>query len=179
MSTRARWWSALALGAAAAGILPLALRSPRLTLLNAALRIDYAWAVGVAALGAALLLAVAAVAAPRRWARATLVVGAMLAGSVAGERLRYRLEIEAAGLSARELTGSTTLPWVEVTHVDRGTEALVIWGRGDAQIRVDTASFAGDQRAALERALARRIVESTTATVPAAAAAASAPQLVR
>ena len=40
----------------------------------------------------------------------------------------------------------------------------MIWGRGDAQIRVDTANFQGDQRAALERALARRIVESTNAT---------------
>jgi hypothetical protein len=48
-----------------------------------------------------------------------------------------------------------------VTHVDRGTEALVVWGIGDAQIRIDTARFQGDQRAALERALARRIVEST------------------
>ncbi|HEU0104795.1 MAG TPA: hypothetical protein VFT38_01400 [Vicinamibacteria bacterium] len=36
-----------------------------------------------------------------------------------------------------------------------------IWGRGDAQIRVDAASFAGDQRAVLDRALARRIVEPT------------------
>ena len=53
------------------------------------------------------------------------------------------------------------MPWGEVTHVDRGTEALVIWGHGETQIRVDTASFEGDQRAALERALARRIIEST------------------
>jgi hypothetical protein len=153
--------SALGLGVAAAAVLPVALRSPRLTLLNAALRIDYGWAVGAAALGAAVLLAAAATIAPRRWAQAALVLFSVTVAGVGGARLRYRLEIQPDGLNSRELTGSTLVPWGEVTHVDRGTEALVIWGRGDTQIRVDTASFEGDQRAALERALARRIIEST------------------
>jgi hypothetical protein len=153
--------SALGLGLAAAAVLPVALRSPRLTLLNAALRIDYGWVVGAAALGAALLLAAAAAVAPRRWVRAALVLSAVTAAGVGGARLRYRLEIQPDGLNSRELTGSTLVPWGEVTHVDRGTEALVIWGHGETQIRVDTASFEGDQRAALERALARRIIEST------------------
>ena len=155
--------SALGLGLAAAAVLPVALRSPRLTLLNAALRIDYGWAVGAAALGAALLLAAAAAIAPRRWAKTALVLSAVTVAGVGGARLRYRLEIQPDGLNSRELTGSTLVPWGEVTHVDRGTEALVIWGRGETQIRVDTASFEGDQRAALERALARRIIESTKA----------------
>ena len=141
----------------------MALRSPRLTLLNAALRIDYGWAAGAAALGAALLLGAAAALAPRRWATVGLVAAAAVIAGVGSARLRYRLEIKADGLNSRELTGSTLVPWGEVTHVDRGTEALVIWGRGETQIRVDTASFEGDQRAALERALARRIIESTKA----------------
>lgn len=164
MSTRARWPSALALGIAAAAALPLALRSPRLTLLNAALRVDYGWVVGAAALAAALLLAAAAVLAPARWAKAALAIGAVAFVSVGGARLRYRLEVQPEGLSSRGLTGSTMLAWAEVTHVDRGTEALIVWGRGDEQIRIDTTSFEGGQRAALERALARRIVESTAAT---------------
>ena len=141
----------------------MALRSPRLTLLNAALRIDYGWVVGAAALGAAVLLAAAGAIAPRRWAQGALVLIAVTVAGVGGARLRYRLEIKPDGLNSRELTGSTLVPWGEVTHVDRGTEALVIWGRGETQIRVDTASFEGDQRAALERALARRIIESTKA----------------
>jgi len=163
MSTRARWLSALGLGLAAAAVLPVALRSPRLTLLNAALRIDYGWGVGTAALASAVLLAAAAALVPRRWARAALVVGAIAIAGVGSARLRYRLDIEPSGLNSRELTGTTLVPWGEVTHVDRGTEALVVWGRGDSQIRVDTASFEGDQRAAVERALARRIIESTKA----------------
>ena len=164
MSTRTRWIAALGLVIVAAAILPIALRSPRLTLLNAALRIDYGWAAGTAALGAALLLAAASAAAPRRWAQAVLVLLAVAVGGLGGARLRYRLEIQPDGLRSRELTGSTLVPWGEVTHVDRGTEALVVWGHGEAQIRVDTASFEGDQRAALERALARRIIESTKAS---------------
>jgi hypothetical protein len=164
MSTRARWSSAFLLGLGAAAVLPLALRSPRLTLLNAALRVDYGWAAGAAALAAALLLVTAAALAPPRWAKAALAMAAVVIASVGGARLRYRLEVQPEGLSSRGLTGSTVLAWAEVTHVDRGTEALIVWGRGDEQIRVDTASFEGGQRAALERALARRIVESTAAT---------------
>jgi hypothetical protein len=164
MSTRTRWIAALGLVIVSAALLPVALRSPRLTLLNAALRIDYGWAAGAAALGAAVLLAAASAAAPRRWAQAVLVLFAVAVGGLGGARLRYRLEIQPDGLRSRELMGSTLVPWGEVTHVDRGTEALVVWGLGEAQIRVDTASFEGDQRAALERALARRIIESTKAS---------------
>jgi len=163
MSVRNRPATITALRLSLAAVLPVALRSPRLTLLNAALRIDYGWVVGTAALAAALLLAAAAALVPRPWARAVLVVGAVAVAGVGSARLRYRLDIEPDGLNSRELTGTTLVPWGEVTHVDRGTEALVVWGRGDAQIRVDTASFEGDQRAALERALARRIIESTKA----------------
>ena len=163
MSTRARWLSALALGLAAVAALPLALRSPRLTLLNAALRVDYAWLVGAAALAAAVFLMTGAFLAPARWAKVALAIGVVAFVSVGGERLRYRLEVQPEGLSSRGLTASTMLPWADVTHVDRGTEALIVWGRGDEQIRIDTASFEGGQRAALERALARRILESTTA----------------
>ena len=106
--------SALGLGLTAAAVLPVALRSPRLTLLNAALRIDYGWVVGAAALGAALLLAAAAAIAPRRWAQAALVLFAVTVAGVGGARLRYRLEIQPDGLNSRELTGSTLVPWGEV-----------------------------------------------------------------
>ncbi len=168
MSTRARWWSTLGLALAALAVLPLALRPPRLTLLNAALRVDYSWAVCAAAVAAALLLGAAAVAAPARWARRVGWVAALLAAALGASRIRYRIETRADVVYARALTGSTAVPWAEVTRVDRGPEMLVVWGRGDAQVRLDTSGFAGDQRAALERALARHIVESTLPTAAAA-----------
>jgi hypothetical protein len=167
MSTRARWGSTVGLALAAVAVLPLALRPPRLTLLNAALRVDYGWAVCAAALSAALLLVAAAVVAPPRWARRVAVAAAVGAAAFGASRLSYRVETRADVVYARALTGSTSVPWAEVTRVDRGPELLVVWGRGDAQVRLDTSAFAGDQRAALERALARRIVEST---LPSAAA---------
>src|SRR3954469_3274261 len=100
MSMRARWSSALLLGIAAAAVLPVALRSPRLTLLNAALRVDYGWAVGAAALGAALLLVTAATLAPPRWARAVLAMAAVALVAMGSGRLRYRLEVQPEGLSS-------------------------------------------------------------------------------
>jgi hypothetical protein len=90
----------------------------------------------------------------------------MVAATFGASRLSYRVETRADVVYARALGGSTSVPWSEVTRVDRGPELLVVWGRGDTQVRLDTSGFAGDQRAALERALARRIFEST---LPAAA----------
>jgi len=162
MPMRARWWWALAAAAMSLAVLPFALRPPRLTLLNAALRVDYGWAAGAAAVLSALLLMAVAVAAPRRWVRAVVAGAAALAALLGASRLRYRLETRPDALYARDLMGATAVAWADVTHVDRGPDILVVWGRGDDQVRVDTSRFQGDQRAALERALARRIIESTT-----------------
>jgi hypothetical protein len=161
MSRRARWWSTVALAVAAAAALPFALRPPRLTLLNAALRVDYGWAACTAALATALLLAAAAASAPSRWPRRAGAVLAVIAAAFAAARVAYRVETRADVVYARALTGATSVPWSEVTRVDRGPDLLVVWGRGESQVRLDTSGFAGDQRAALERALARRIIEST------------------
>jgi hypothetical protein len=167
MSTRARWGSTLGLALAAMALFPLALRPPRLTLLNAALRVDYGWAVVAAAVSSAVLLAAAGFAAPPVWVRRMGMVAALFAAGFGASRLRYRVETRPDVVYARALTGSTSVPWADVTRVDRGPELLVVWGRGDAQVRLDTSGFAGDQRAALERALARRIVESTLPTAAA------------
>lgn len=156
----ARRITAAVLAASALALLPLSFAAPRLTLLNAAVRVDFGWLAAAAALASAALMAGAASLAPRRSLGALLAMAAVLAAAFGASRLRYRLEIGPDGLHARGLGGSTALPWTEVTRVDRGTEALVVWGPGDAQVRVDTGLLAGDQRAALERALARRIVES-------------------
>src|SRR3954466_3993790 len=118
MSTRARWFTVSALGLAAAAVLPLALRSPRLTLLNAALRVDYAWMVGAAALAAAILLMAGAAIGPSRWVKAALILAALSIAVLGGARLRYRLEVQPEGLSSRGLSGATMLAWADVTHVD-------------------------------------------------------------
>ena len=85
MSTRARWGSTLGLAMAAMGLFPVALRPPRLTLLNAALRVDYGWAVVAAAVSSAVLLAAAGFAAPPLWVRRVGVLAALLSRGPAGD----------------------------------------------------------------------------------------------
>jgi hypothetical protein len=171
MAIRVRWMSTVALAVLALALVPLAARAPRMTLLNAAVRVDFGWIVVAAAAAMGVLFAAAASLAPRR-AACLALSGIALAAAVFGvARLRYRLEVRPDALFARELTGSTTVAWSDVARVERGTQALVVWGRGEEQIRVDTGAFEGHQKAALERALSRRIVESTapiTRAVPGA-----------
>src|SRR5204862_2157387 len=100
-----RWWSTLGLALAAAAMLPLALRPPRLTLLNTALRLDYGWAVCLAALATALLLAAAAAAAPPRWARRVGAGVAIAAAAFGASRLSYRVETRPDVGYARALGG--------------------------------------------------------------------------
>jgi hypothetical protein len=154
-----------AVGAAilAGGLAPFAFRPPRYTLLNTSLRVDYPWWVAAAAAGATLALLAAAAAVRPRMARWAIGAVAAFAGLLTASRLAYRLEAGPDALVAREWTGATALPWNEVTRVDRGPERLVVWGKGDAQVRVDTSGFREDQRASLERTIARRVSSRTEA----------------
>lgn len=141
----------------AAALAPFAFRPPRYTLLNAALRVDYPWWVGAAAAGATVALVLTAIAIRHRGGRWTAGAVAVLVAVFAASRVAYRLEAGPEALRAREWTGSTALPWSEVTRVDRGPEVLVVWGKGDAQVRVDTSAFRAEQRASLERTIARHV----------------------
>ncbi len=149
-----------ALGVAAIGVGALfALGGPRITLTNAAVRIDYPWSHGAGALTVAVGLAVVAAAVPRRAARLLfgLLASAALLASL--ERLAYHLDTDEAGLVSYGLTGTTTVRWAQVTRVESGPSVVVVWGFGDTQIRVDTSGFKAEQRAILDRAIARRVRE--------------------
>jgi Bacterial PH domain len=157
--TRSRWV------VGGAGVLLLicgVLRSigaPKITLLNAALRIDRPPLQGMAWLAAAAGAALLAAAATRSWLRlaALLIAGAALL--FACQSFRYRIEADAAALSARGLASTTRIPWSQVQHVEQGAQGLVVWGPGEAQIRLETGSFTPEQRAMLERTVARRLKE--------------------
>jgi PH (Pleckstrin Homology) domain-containing protein len=141
---------------------------PRFTLRNTAIVIDYPATRGSAALGCALAFALFAL----TWARPGLgrmmLLAALLPAGVAWHLLLYRLEAAQAGLTSRGGFGSTLLSWNAVRSVRLGSSAVVVEGEG-ATIRVDTADFSPEQRAALERAIARRVRETgagSVATVP-------------
>jgi hypothetical protein len=136
------------------------LRGPRLTMVNTGLRVDYHWPQGAALLAAALGFALLAFALPRRWMRAIAVALAVAAAAGAGGRFAYRLDAGEGGISGRGLLGSTHLAWKEVRRVDAGPALLLVWGPGDAQVRVDAGGFTPEQRATLDRIISRRVREA-------------------
>ena len=133
--------------------------SPRITLVNDAVWVDYPQRLGVAGLVAAAGAALVAAALSRRAPRILCAILALACALAGLDRLVYRLETGAGGLISHGLFGATRLAWGEITRVESGPDVVVVWGSGDAQIRVGTASFKPEQRAALDLAIARRVRE--------------------
>jgi PH (Pleckstrin Homology) domain-containing protein len=133
---------------------------PSLVLLNASLRLQYPWTRGCGALlaggGALLLTAVFS----RLAIRLICGVAAIAAFMVALHLLRYRLEATPAGLVSRDALGTTAIGWKEIRGVDRGSDLILVSGPGETRIRVDTTDFAPEQRASLERTIARHVGEA-------------------
>jgi hypothetical protein len=154
------WWARqiAGAGAAAAGAV-FAFGAPRLTLVNAGLRIEYphtqAAAAAVMAAGAALI----AFGLRPRWARAAGLVLAVAAVAVAAQRISYRLELDGRGVVSRQWGDETAVAWSDVSRIESGAARIVVWGGNDRRLAVDTSSFRPDQRAALDRAIARRVME--------------------
>jgi hypothetical protein len=138
----------------------MAFGAPRLVWLNAGPRLEYpaalAIAAAAAAAGASLL---AAVATPRagRLAFALLAAGLL---ALAAERLLYRLEVVDDGVQVRGLFGSRRLPWASVAHVDLRPDALALVDADHAAIEIGTSGLSADERASLERTVARRVREA-------------------
>jgi len=146
------------LTALAAGV-GLALGAPRITLLNAGLRIEYPWPRGAGAVAAAAGLALLAAGLSARWARTVLAIACGVVLLLGVDRLAYRLEADDRALASRSWLGPVVLPWAEVTRVESGARVIVVWGAGDTQVRVDTSAFEPHQRATLDRTIARRVKE--------------------
>ena len=135
--------------------------APRLTLTNAGLSVEYPWFRGAGAIVAALGAALLAVVVQRRWARVAAGALAALGVVVGGHLLAYRLEADAAGFSSRGLGGRQAVAWPAIRRVDTGPGVLVLVDGDEARIEVDTTDFRPEQRASLERTIARRIKDSS------------------
>ena len=137
----------------------LSVGAPRITLLNAALRIEYPWPRSAGALLAAIGVAILASLVRRVTLRRigfVLALGPLL---IAGHLLLWRLEIAASSLSFRGLFGTTSLAWPEVASIDLLAGAILVESRGGDKVSIDTTDFAADQRASVERTLARHVKE--------------------
>ncbi len=149
-----------ALGASlAAGGAYLSSGPPRITLLNTALQIDYHWSRGAGAFGAAIGAALLAASLRRVSLRRIGLVLALGPLLIAGHLLLWKLEIAASSLSFRSLLGTTTMAWPEVASIDVFSGEIQVESRGGARARIDTTDFAADQRASVERTLARHVKE--------------------
>jgi hypothetical protein len=133
---------------------------PRLTLLNAGLIVSHAWQHPTGALAAAAGAALLAVVSPRRWARAIFIALAVLSVLVAIHLALYRVDADQAGLASRGLFGGTRIPWGEVVGVDGDASQVVVASKDQSRIRVDTTDFRPEQRATLDRTIARRVRET-------------------
>jgi len=158
----ARGKIAAAVALVAAGAL-LSMGPPRLTLTNAGLSVEYPWSRSLGALGATLGASLLAAAVRRTWGRVAAGALAVLALGVGAHLLAYRVEADAAGFSSRGLAGRRTVAWPAVSRVDARPGALVVVGGDDTRIEVDTTDFRPEQRASLERTIARRLRDTSTA----------------
>ena len=134
---------------------------PRLTLLNTGLVVQHGLRHPIGAVIAAAGAALLAVAATRKWARVLFLALAALSVVVAIHLAAYRVEADQSGLASRSLTGRTRIPWGAVTGVDGDGVQVVVTGRDQSKIRVDTTDVRPDQRATLDRTIARRVRESS------------------
>lgn len=134
---------------------------PRLTLLNAGLTVQHALAHPLGALAAGAGAVLLAAMSPRRWARIVFMALAGLSVLVAIHLALYRIDADQGGLASRGLLGRTRIPWGEVAGVDGDAGMVVVTGKDQKKISVDTADFRPDQRATLDRTIARRVRESS------------------
>lgn len=134
--------------------------APVLTLLNTGLSVHHPWRHPIGALGAAAGAALLAWVSPRRWARALFVALAVLSILVAIHLAVYRVDADQTGLASRGLFGGTRIPWPEVAGVDGDAVQVVVTGKDQSKIRVDTTDFRPEQRATLDRTIARRVRET-------------------
>jgi PH (Pleckstrin Homology) domain-containing protein len=134
----------------------LSMGPPRLSLANTGLTVAYPVARGLSALAGAAAL-VLALAVRTRWVRWMAAVLALATAIGAMHLLRYRVVADASGLTTRSLARTRFLSWSAVARVEQGPGLLLLTSSEGSRLRVDTTDFSADQRAALDRTIARRL----------------------
>ena len=132
----------------------------RIVLVNTTLRIDDDWTRAAAiALAAMALLALAWALPARRALRTVLGLAVALTLVAAAAAATTWTEAREHELTALRWFVRTTLPWDEVTRVDSWRDAIVVWSGAGGRIAIDVRRLNGEQRAVLERTIARHVRE--------------------
>jgi hypothetical protein len=140
----------------------LSVGEPRLTMVNAGIEVTYPWPRGAGALLVALGLAALAGSTPKAWSR--ILAGGLAALSlwVGLHLLTYRLDTNDSGIRSRAHLVESEMAWKDVVDVGLEPTVVVVAGRDERRIFIDTTDYTPDQRAALNRTIARRITELGT-----------------
>jgi len=131
--------------------------APRLTLLNADLHIAYPWPRAAAALACAAAAAGLALVLRRTWARILTGAFAIAAALAGAHLLLYRVRAGDEGVESRSLLGTDRLSWTAIAQVETGPGLLLLTGSGGQRLRVDTTDYRAEDRATLDRTIARRL----------------------
>jgi len=145
----------------AAGSLPFLGATPRFVFTNDGLTIDHRPAQALAA--AALALGLWLLAAALRRRRAALYgLGALglAAAAVALDLASFRLTVDGHFVERRALVEDERIAWSEVASVESGPAAVLVRGPAGRAIRIEARAMSGDDRATLDRTIARRVRES-------------------
>lgn len=132
---------------------------PHFSWQNTTLFVAYSAARWLGLLAIGLGAGLAAWAVPRRILRLVLGAAAVAALILAASRRAYRLEADSVALVQRGLFGTDRVTWREVGHVESGPAVIVVWGGEDQQVRIRTGDVSVDDRAILDRTIARRVRE--------------------
>jgi hypothetical protein len=160
VNPRLRWLAALAAITLLAAAAWLARAPMRITLVNTTLRIDDPWTRTAAfALAGAGLAGLAAALPARRMMRGLLVACAVLTLATAAATAFTWLEARPEVLTGRRWFLLTTIPWNQVSRVDSWRDAIVVWSASGARIAIDVRRLDAQQRAVLERTIARHVRE--------------------
>jgi hypothetical protein len=166
VNSRLRWLGALAAVAVLAAAAWLMRAPMRITLVNTTLRIDDPWTRAAAfALAGAALVALAAAIPARRALRALLAACAAVIFATAAEAAVTWLEARPDVLTGRRWFTLTTIPWNEVSRVDSWRDAVVVWSASGARVVIDARRLDAQQRAVLERSIARHVAEGSVVSV--------------
>jgi hypothetical protein len=139
----------------------LSVGAPQLTAFNAGLEVAYPWPRGAGAVLAGLGAIGLTLTTRRWWARipaAALAVVSLWAGI---HLLRYRVSTDGDGITARSVWGTRHLAWPALTQVENGP-GLVVLRAGENILRLDVTDFRPEDRATLDRTIARRVREKST-----------------
>ena len=82
---------------------------------------------------------------------------------LAAARAAFQVEVGRDRLAVRGLTGSREIPWADVTRVDTNPVELKLESRGRPSLRLAMGALSPEQRASLERAIARHVSEAQAA----------------